>query len=148
MDPSEIPIESLLDQAIDKFKLRDMLAEYGIPSDEIVEIELSTENRVIAACNVPLGDNKATAESSYSPLPGLRDRINVFLDKSQENLKLLEQIDGHKAPLSPVKVTLNIGKKLVGRVEMTNLVLASFHVFKCPCPRTPDDENSCCTTSS
>ena len=145
MDPCETPLESLLDQAIDEFKLRDILAEYGIPSDEIVEIELSIENRVIATCNVPLGDNKASAEGSYSPLPGLRDRINIFLDKGQEKFKLLEQIDGHKAPLSPVKVTLNIGKKLVGRVKIPVLALASYHGILHPCPHPiPVDEDSYC----
>ena len=145
MDPWKTLLESLLDQTIDNFKLRNILVKYGIPSDEIVEIELCIENKVIVTCNVPFGDSNASFEGSFSPLPGLRDCMNDFFNNGQEKFELLKQINDPKTTLFSFKSNLNIGAKLSGEMKIPALVLASFHIVFHPCPRTPNDPDSYCT---
>jgi hypothetical protein len=146
MNSCEKPLEFLLDQSIDKLNLRNILAAYGISNDEIVKIELSTEDRIIASCNVPERSNVVPAEGSSASLSELRSQMKVFFNDGQKQFNLVEQIEAHKTPSSLVKVTLSIGTTMARKVKIPKLVLIFYVGTESPCSDTPNDPYSCCTT--
>jgi hypothetical protein len=145
MDP-ETQLDSLLDQAMDELNIRNRLAAHGIRNDEIVKIELSTENRIIASCNVPEGSNEVPVEGSSAPLSELRDQMKIFFNDGEKKFKLVRQIEEHKASSSSlVKVTLYIGTTRDRKVRIPKVELSFYMRTYCPCdPGGPIDD--CCTT--
>lgn len=102
-------LESFLNQAVDKCNLRNILAAYGIPTNENVKFDIESNNEIIASCHLPLKDHEVGAQEPITSLTPLRGEIVEFLNAGQDLCGLVEEIALYKPQSSLFKIYLNIG---------------------------------------
>ena len=144
---AESILYSLLEKTLIECNLRDVLKRHGISGEEIVRVDIESNNEIIASCHLPLNNtetligSEVPAQALAVPLTNLREEVVEILNKGQDLHGLVEELEFYKPKSSLFRIIFNVGIIKIGDLKAPKSVVALRFGYRTPC-----DPRECCAT--